>query len=607
MRGPHATDYEAVRHALQERGYLEPPLERLFLGGADGVTGRRLWVSAVLSALIGGPLLGLLLAVVLVVQDNRAVPLWPDGVVYALLFAPVLGAAIAVAELAAAWVIRWRGRRRAIAPRTAAWVSGLAVAGVLGVYLGYWAMRGGAAIDADSLLALLAVSLAAGVAGRIVSAAALIEAALVGGHAPLERRRGWYRLFGAAGLIVALGAIAALAARRTEGPAVAVEDHYTGTGRRVLIGWDGFSRPLARGLVREGAVPWLASLANRQRPLSIASPTVSDRVALWTTLATGCDPSAHGLTGTSLHRLRGTTVPPTRSGLAAGPLAVLTRLLPLEVRPARAGVRQIPSLWEIAADVRKTAVIGWWATWPATSPGSAGGYVVSDAAWVATATARTIDRSIYPESWGAGRSAAWLQRAQAAAGARPPATAAAERVAWEALTTDLFLIEALRESLSDPDVTIALLYLPGLDLLRDRWDRQDRDTYELLAATRHHAALVDQALADTFGGSEGATAVTVVALPGRAGAREEGWWLGAATAGVPPDVARVELTTVAATWLDRMALTIDRRICDASQPGGPGRSSIPVLTRATPAKPAPTAEPFEQDVLERLRSLGYVE
>ena len=50
-------------------------------------------------------------------------------------------------------------------------------------------------------------------------------------------------------------------------------------------------------------------------------------------------------------------------------------------------------------------------------------------------------------------------------------------------------------------------------------------------------------------------------------------------------------------------LSVDARMC-----GEPwGLTAPKVQTRVAPAKPAPASEAFEQDVLERLRSLGYVD
>ncbi len=602
--------YQHVRRALQERGYLEPPLERLFLGGTSGAR-RGAWIlNAVLAGLFAGPPLGLLLAGVVVAQSAGLIPIWPDGAIYAVFFTPVLGVAVGAIEAIVALCIRWASRSGTLSPRRAAWVAGVAVGVVFSLYLGFWAMRQTGAFGLRDFVCLVALAIGAGFAGRVVSAAALVEAVYASGRVPTEARpRLWRGLLSAATVFVLLAALLAGSLRLGSGQAVL--DAHSPNARGTLaafVAWDGLSRELARGIERESTAsnPTADLIGSERNAVTVQHSDGSDAVAFWTTVATGCPADRHGVRATLLPTLKGGQAPLISHGIAAGPLELLARLLPTEPRIARAGVRSIPAIWEIAADARKTAVIGWWATWPATSPGAAGGYVVSDGALAATIAGRFVDQAVFPSTWGARESPDWLARARVAAGEAPPVSERGDRLAWEALVGDLYLIESFAAVSRDPDLGAVFLYLPGLDVVRERSRRGGEDPFTILERLRRHALTVDSALERIrHGAADGRSRPVSISLfgwPGRAAEGESGWW-----ASIPPasrdTAANPEVTSIAPTWLALQGLSIDDRMC--GEPWGivAGKRK----TRVTPAKPAPASEAFEQDVLERLRSLGYVD
>ena len=159
MSAPREKGYESVRQALHEKGYLETPLERFFLAGAiSSFAGRPrgLIIGALLSGVMGGLVLGVLLALALVWGSGGVVPLWPDGVLYAALFSPVLGLAVAVAELFAGLVIRRLARtRRKLSPRRAGLIAGTVVGAGLALYVGSWWARSGAPMPLAGLAGLV--------------------------------------------------------------------------------------------------------------------------------------------------------------------------------------------------------------------------------------------------------------------------------------------------------------------------------------------------------------------------------------------------------------------------------------------------------------------
>ena len=118
----------------------------------------------------------------------------------------------------------------------------------------------------------------------------------------------------------------------------------------VLLGIDGGSWNAIRDLWDRGELPNLAQLADRGvsaqlQPVANASPVI------WTSIATGVEPSRHGIQGFTVR---------TPSGEA----------------PVSSVDRRVPAIWNMASSAgRRVALLGWWASWPAET---VNGIVVSD-------------------------------------------------------------------------------------------------------------------------------------------------------------------------------------------------------------------------------------
>jgi Flp pilus assembly protein TadD len=117
-------------------------------------------------------------------------------------------------------------------------------------------------------------------------------------------------------------------------------------GRLVVIGLDALDWGLVGELTRRGVMPNLAALLARgaQAVVNVPPPLLSPLI--WTTYATGEPPEVHGvLDFVEPDPLNGTP------------------------RPVSSRSRKVSALWEMtAAAGRSTAVIGWWATFPAAAP-----------------------------------------------------------------------------------------------------------------------------------------------------------------------------------------------------------------------------------------------
>jgi len=117
-------------------------------------------------------------------------------------------------------------------------------------------------------------------------------------------------------------------------------------GRLVVLGLDALAWNLVDELVARGVMPNLGRLASRslQATMKARPPLLSPLI--WTTMATGQPPDVHGVLD---------FVEPDPEG---GP-----------PRPITSASRKVPAIWEMSAAAgRSTAVIGWWATFPAIAP-----------------------------------------------------------------------------------------------------------------------------------------------------------------------------------------------------------------------------------------------
>ena len=118
----------------------------------------------------------------------------------------------------------------------------------------------------------------------------------------------------------------------------------------VLLGVDGGSWNVIRELWSRGQLPHLKDLAERGvsaqlQPIAHASPVI------WTSIATGVEPSRHGI--------RGFTV---RTDYGEAPVSSVDR--------------RVPALWNMVSSSQlRVALLGWWASWPAEA---VNGIVVSD-------------------------------------------------------------------------------------------------------------------------------------------------------------------------------------------------------------------------------------
>ncbi len=150
------------------------------------------------------------------------------------------------------------------------------------------------------------------------------------------------------------------------------------TNRAVVIGIDSADWRIIDALAAEGEMPNLMSL--RERGVSGPLETLNDIAlspVIWTSMATGKTAAKHGITWFMVDQPDGTRV------------------------PVRSTNRKTAAVWNIlAANDLSSAVVGWWATYPAEEVGE--GAIVSDAlgfhGFGSTARGGDDLRKTYPSS-----------------------------------------------------------------------------------------------------------------------------------------------------------------------------------------------------------------
>jgi hypothetical protein len=262
---------------------------------------------------------------------------------------------------------------------------------------------------------------------------------LLGKH----RRAG---LMSASLLSAAVIAIGFLASRREAVPAAEPLVVKARTTRVRLIAIDGWSHQLLdEPLVWPGR--HIALEYTKERP---------DPAAFWTSIGTGETLRRHGIGALDLVRLVGVSKP-----VQPGPASnlYLTRLLPAvgwaRRESATSAARQVPAAWEISqrAGIPSLAV-NWWTSYPFSGSGS---MVLSNHFFFAARDSGTLAGEGWPQEI--------LSEMAARFRPSPAPKQAQARLVSEARGINQLAIETFNELFVRLKPRLALVYLPGLDIL----------------------------------------------------------------------------------------------------------------------------------------------
>jgi hypothetical protein len=390
------------------------------------------------------------------------------------------------------------------------------------------------------------------------------------------------------------------------------------TGHRVrLLAIDGFDADASAAATGARTLP----PGNTFRA-SFAQQDTSDPARAWTTIATGVPPEVHGVASIETRRVAGVQ---GTIGDETGALGRIVRTATDLVRLTRPSItsreeRRAKTLWEVAAEAGlRTAVVNWWATWPAIANN---GIVITDRAVLRLERGGPLDAEIAPPDLYDPLRKAWPSlRATAVAAANNGFGTVSDPEVLTVLHRSAELdatIVGLWEALPEPRRDLDVLYLPGLDIAQHTLFAAGQNTSLAPSAAaaridglRAYYRFLDSVIAP-FLKRESNDVVMVVTQPGRVRSAtggimtidEDSLTDGPDRRGQPATVFDVMPTVLAA-----LGVPLSREL--SGKPLAPFNSEVALRYVDAYGKPnAVTAtragQPLDQEMIDRLRSLGYV-
>jgi hypothetical protein len=635
---------DELREQLRALGYLDARVDRFVLGRT--ASGTRAWSLVLAASLriggLAGALLGPAAAAGLSARLPGLVTSLTDAVVLAgylaLLFG--LGAAVlaSVAILAGSVIARRAATHSAFAARArrAAIATGLAVSAACLLYLTMWWR---ATADAASmaplgstvaLVLVLAVAVAISVLighGVTVTVLATLARSGLARALPQGSPLSSWRVLLPLGGIALAGAFALLAVTAPDsGPQPAAPPlAVVPTGARVVVvAIDGVDAATLARLANEGATPTLAALSATARA-ALHNDEDRDPARVWTTIATGQLPERHGIRALEARQLAGVDGRLRAESAGLSMLTAATDLLRL-TRPtiASGGERRLPAFWEVAAAAGlRTAVVHWWATWPAPD---AGGVVLSDRAILRLEQGSTLSAEIAPAAvYDTLRQGQDARHARVAAAAAHPWPTDATGDVAAVLTRSASLDATILDLAADPALgalDLLTVYLPGLDIAQyallqggDGAPVAPSVTATRVRGLEAYYAFLDAALARWLAALPPADRhIILIAQPGRVRQAAPGLLSMTGPFASTSRLDNVAPTSVAATVLTALGVPIATDLAgtalralfsDEFQGRFPTRTVATYGERRS-APPARTGQPLDREMIERMRSLGYV-
>jgi hypothetical protein len=612
---------DSLREALRDRGYLDRRLDRLILSSAGS---RFAWLQGALKAgLVAGVFLAFPLLLILIVQNNPPITSPLDILLLGTYLAILCTLLTLLVELAAA------GAGRVIAlglgahgpdPGKLAWSIGSVTALGFAIYLSLWwggREAGGRALGTRVAVLTFILVVSLGI-GRLTSLTALLS--LVKVDRPLHRAvAGRRRRILLLGILLTASALAIPWMKSRIPDPGGSQPSFSITprpGRVLWIGIDGLGANLLRGLMVEGHLPQLSDLLKRGCQARLSLPP-ADPPAIWVSAATGFSPRRHGVSGVETAVLPGVATPLADSPWTQPLVRAASLLNPWVGRvgevPLSGIHRKDKAIWEIlAAKGFPSAVVNWWATWPADE---GPGIRISERAFFRLESGGTPDREVFPPEEMAPLQAEFLRHFAPSASADPDVRLPAE--AGEGPIMDEFHLAQAGKSWKEGRWPLVAVYLNGTDLLarppvssggrteriiRERWlvdhlDHLDRKLADLVQSAGESDTIVVQGDPGRGDPSEGDSGFLILTGPGLE--------RGLSTSG--------QLLDVAPTLLRLLGFPLSREmqgrpLLQCFPPDSPYLQDAPhsVATFGQRRAPSRAASEFDPEVLEKLRSLGYI-
>jgi hypothetical protein len=631
---------DELRQRLRALGYLDAGVDRFVLAPARGTRGpialaaRASLRVGLLGALLLGPaaavgLGGRLPGLITNVRDAVVVSLYLAIVFFAAVTAVSFAVSLSAAAVAGARDDRFAAR--AIRVSAAAHWS-IAIACL--AYLTFWWRNANAGFGwtapvwtTFALVVAVGISLLVGHAVRIATLAVLATTGGPAARLPRVPSNSWRLVIGG-GLLAFAGAAAVLVLTAPSADARSASDRSSltvvSTGRRIrLVAIDGFDRATFQQL--RGSLEHF-SFALENRSAVLEPQDTSDPARAWTTIATGVPPERHGVHAIETRRVAGVGGVLRERGGVSRLLGAATDAVRL-TRPSLASRddRQAKTIWEVAEDAGlRTAVVNWWASWPAP-PSS--GTVITDRAVLRLERGGALDGEIAPPAVYDELRAQWSeirQTARAAAAQAFPTGPDAQTIDVLRRSAELdATIVGMAQRLPSNTLDLFVIYLPGLDIAQNALLGPAAGTLTPSAAAarvdalRSYYPFLDETAGPLLHASKGET-VMLITQPGRVQTSGGGLFavappfdsiMDAAPNSVASD--RVTPLDVAPTIWHGLGVPLSREL-----PGRPVSSFfdapehpdryIETYGRPFAAAPPRSGKPLDQEMIDRLRSLGYI-
>ncbi len=607
---------DEVRAELRRLGYFDSGLDRFVLAPAGGESPfaacRRV---ALRVGLLGGALATGALLLVTLGLDRSLLAEPRDLLLLAAYLFVALGSACAalawLAGLAAVWL---RRQGRTPGPRLPRDL-GLAVGFAILVWSSLWWRSHGAGTSLPMQAGALGLGLALSLLlGRFASLAA-VAVLSAGGAAPELPQAGLSRrhmLPLLAGVALALGLGVALTSHLSARTPSAPDFAVLPTGVRVrVLAIDGLEARLTEQLLTRGLLPRLATLRARGAWARLAAEPEQVPAIVWTTIATGRGPEAHGIRAAGVRRLAGMRTPVLQAEsplvTALGAAADLLRLT--RAQPLSAVLRSAKTFWNVASDKGlRVGIVNWWATWPADP---VNGYMVTDRAVFKLDSGAPPEREVYPP-----------EAFESLRDVLPATPEAASSASGRARRLDGFALAAARRLRGAQPPDLEAVYLPGLDIvtMQELGEAPLSDVASLdrrLEAVRSYYLQIDAWIGQAVDELGPRDVLALVGDPGRVarggGAAAEGVLLLAGEPIAALDLGRVGARDLAPTVLHLVGLPQSRELDgraleQALAPGFRAAHPLRQVERYGGRPPAPPASSaFDTRMVEELRSLGYIQ
>lgn len=628
---------DRLRQQLRALGYLDAGLDRFVLGGARG-TRRPLVIAGLAAVRIGvlaAVLLGPAAALGIAIRLPGLVTGTGDAVIVAVYLAVLFGAAATTVSFLVSLIVSTLPAR---APATRARLisrgAGTLVGGGCLAYLTiWWGIANADTASASPLWTAFALAIAVAISlllGHVVAISAF--AVLVASHGspdgtPQPARSSAKRLTIAAAVVAFMGAAALLVLAAPEPPEAPARPSLAvvSPGLRVkLLAIDGFDPAVVDTLIARGRLPTLARLL-RGGTVRIAADDVRDPARSWTTIATGQPADVHGIEGLETRRvagLHGSVASGDDRGLGRA-LRGATDLLRLTSPSTASGTGlRVKTFWDVAAEAGlRPVVVNWWATWPAIGNTPDAPVVISDRATVRLERGGALDGEIAPDILYNRLRNDWpLIKKEAAAvmTALLPVSTDAQTAAVLRRAAEVDAVQlALASRLDLAAVDLVTIYLPGLDIAQHALMRPESAPAPSalsarLEGLRGYYEYLDALLRDTVPAAN--EFVMVVTQPGRIESISHGVVAVAGARASQAGTSNGRSIDIAPTVLHALGVPVSRELAGAPLLGlfsaefvkeYPVRRVDSYGRRIPPARQS-EGQPLDQEMIERLRSLGYV-